>query len=653
MGNSTPSHRKGKPPFQWWSGQADGLGLKKTSSGLAGPCPLCGGDDRFYITRKSGEALIGCRQCGDGKTFLPDVLKAVGWVDDGPGPQRMQDQEPKRNHGPPVPPVSVYDDDMAGPADPPGPAPEQKETGRWTYRNLDGETVTVRRMEPGRNGRKKDFPRTPTGLQGPWLPLAGYDDSGPLLIVEGEGCCDRARELGFNCTTWQGGTGAAGKTHWAGIVNSEVTLFPDNDNPGRRAMGVIAAQLSSQGCTVRMCNVSGLPEKGDIADIEPEEASRIIEAAKPWTPPAPGRRPLQQPGKQGGAVSVVPLADIPPERIEWVIPEWLPASAITLLAGAPGEGKTTVAARIAAMVSTGSPWPGPGGGNVQKGKVIFFSGEDDLPRVVVPNIIANNGDLEAVFAPVYQAAGDDRPEPRAFDPAVHLNQLAARIDDETKLLIIDPAMSIASKARDEYRPNDIRAALKPLEKLAAETGIAVLCITHFAKSNGTTRKAWERVIGSSAWVQVARASWVIDDLTDGGGKALMRMKMSWAPSEGGMKVDIQSADISDPRYGTGITGRAVTFGEAVEGTADEVMARTVTQIEPRDAPALDSARDFLAQYFEAGNSDGWKTIEAEGKRDGHTAKTLRRARDEMKTDGLIQSARAGFGGAVTWSKTDG
>ena len=48
--------------------------------GLAGPCPVCGGDDRFHVKeRGDGTALIGCRGCIDNEP--PDVRhKAFGEV---------------------------------------------------------------------------------------------------------------------------------------------------------------------------------------------------------------------------------------------------------------------------------------------------------------------------------------------------------------------------------------------------------------------------------------------------------------------------------------------------------------------------------------------------------------------------------------------
>jgi hypothetical protein len=44
-----------------------------------GPCPLCGGTDRFQYTDKFGEGNYHCRQCGPGGGFK--LLQAVKGVD--------------------------------------------------------------------------------------------------------------------------------------------------------------------------------------------------------------------------------------------------------------------------------------------------------------------------------------------------------------------------------------------------------------------------------------------------------------------------------------------------------------------------------------------------------------------------------------------
>ena len=47
---------------------ADALGLKRRGRERVGPCPLCGGDDRFHVREgRGGQALVGCRGCIDGQ----------------------------------------------------------------------------------------------------------------------------------------------------------------------------------------------------------------------------------------------------------------------------------------------------------------------------------------------------------------------------------------------------------------------------------------------------------------------------------------------------------------------------------------------------------------------------------------------------------
>lgn len=76
------------PPVYWaeWSSKIiSALNLKQTAKGeYHGPCPNCGGDDRFWISEKDGEVKLHCRQCNDfqaiasllrGDGLLPDLIE--------------------------------------------------------------------------------------------------------------------------------------------------------------------------------------------------------------------------------------------------------------------------------------------------------------------------------------------------------------------------------------------------------------------------------------------------------------------------------------------------------------------------------------------------------------------------------------------------
>ena len=53
------------PGAQEW---ADALDLTRRGREWVGPCPLCGGDDRFHVRDSGGRAAVGCRGCIDGQS---------------------------------------------------------------------------------------------------------------------------------------------------------------------------------------------------------------------------------------------------------------------------------------------------------------------------------------------------------------------------------------------------------------------------------------------------------------------------------------------------------------------------------------------------------------------------------------------------------
>ena len=68
----------------------------------------------------------------------------------------------------------------------------------------------------------------------------------PILLVEGEKAADAAKELlpAFVVVTWSGGAEAYKHSDWAPLTGRDVTLWPDNDAPGFKAMRGIAMLIA-------------------------------------------------------------------------------------------------------------------------------------------------------------------------------------------------------------------------------------------------------------------------------------------------------------------------------------------------------------------------------------------------------------------------
>ena len=56
-----------------------------------GPCPNCGGVDRFWISEYQGDVKVNCRQCGDWKAII-DILRQRGLY---PDKEYVRDEVPK------------------------------------------------------------------------------------------------------------------------------------------------------------------------------------------------------------------------------------------------------------------------------------------------------------------------------------------------------------------------------------------------------------------------------------------------------------------------------------------------------------------------------------------------------------------------------
>jgi hypothetical protein len=68
-------------------------------------------------------------------------------------------------------------------------------------------------------------------------------------------------------------------------------------------------------------------------------------------------------------------ANIKPEPILWLWKNWLALGKLHILAGQPGKGKSTIALKIAAAVSSGGKLPD--GTSAKRGGVVIWSAEDD------------------------------------------------------------------------------------------------------------------------------------------------------------------------------------------------------------------------------------------------------------------------------------
>lgn len=312
-------------------------------------------------------------------------------------------------------------------------------------------------------------------------------------------------------------------------------------------------------------------------------------------------------------------ADLTPEPVRWLWPDWLALGKLHILAGAPGQGKTTIAMAMAATVSVGGRWPDSS--HCEHGNVLIWSGEDDPADTLLPRLLAAGGDKRRIF---FVTGTRVDGEVQSFDPARDMAALErqANIIGGVKLLIVDPVVSAV--AGDSHKNTEVRRALQPLVDLASRLDAAALGISHFSKGGAGGDPA-SRVVGSIAFTAVARVVLVAAKVKGEDGvdrRILARGKSNIGPDDGGFEYHIEQ---SEPL--PGIQASYIAWGQAVAGTARELLQEP-DELDGDGKSAVDAASDFLRQVLAKGITPK-KTVEIEAKSAGVSWASVRRAADKL------------------------
>lgn len=284
-------------------------------------------------------------------------------------------------------------------------------------------------------------------------------------------------------------------------------------------------------------------------------------------------------------------ADLTPEPVQWLWPDWLALGKFHLLAGAPGQGKTTIAMGLAATVTLGGRWPD--GTRCAAGNVLVWSGEDDYTDTLLPRLIAAGVDRKRVFFVDGTNVGD---AVRPFDPATDTRTLQAAIEQigSVSLIIIDPVSTAV--AGDSHKNTEVRRGLQPLVDLATNINAALLGITHLSKGGQGSDPA-QRVIGSIAFTAVARVVLVAARVQGNDGedkRILARGKSNIGPDNGGFEYHLAQMEALP-----GIHASHVEWGAAVQGSARELLT------DPADGDDCTDTADAVSLLKAELTADCW------------------------------------------------
>ena len=191
-------------------------------------------------------------------------------------------------------------------------------------------------------------------------------------------------------------------------------------------------------------------------------------------------------------LQLIRMSDVKLQSVDWLWYPYIPFRKITMIQGDPGEGKTTLALRLAAACSTGTALPGMD--EREPFTVLYQTAEDGLGDTIKPRLIDAGADENMIFC---------------IDESDQcLSLLDKRIEDAivqtgAKLMILDPVQGYLGDKVDMNRANEIRSVMKKVSAVAKRTGCAIVLVGHLNKAQGSNSSY--RGLGSIDFRAAARS----------------------------------------------------------------------------------------------------------------------------------------------------
>lgn len=329
---------------------------------LCGPCPKCGGDDRF-VYRTDSDRFFS-RQCNESGG---DVLDFHTWIN------RNDIKELFKKYLPDSKPFEHYQ--LGSPIE------------KYPYTDANGNDLCYNCRFELSDGGKTFRQCSANGLS--WkvtniktkMPynLPKVIETETVFIVEGEKDVNSLEKLNLVGTCNVGGAGNWTEDLNHHFKNKEVYLLPDNDEPGRKHIAKVYENLKDIAGSIKLIELPGLPEHGDFTDWlntfdDLDEAGErfaiMAEGAEPYTPE---NLKAQTTGSNAAELMTMAL----PEP-KWAIPGILPEG-LNILAGKPKMGKSVLSSNISIAIACGGKALSKI--DVEKGAVLYFALEDTKRRL--------------------------------------------------------------------------------------------------------------------------------------------------------------------------------------------------------------------------------------------------------------------------------
>jgi len=472
---------------------------------MAGPCPICSGNDRFTVYPNR----CGCRKCHDDGTGMKylDAIGFIQWVKGVDFLEAVAELDPaavatgtngdrgnghKTNGQPPAPkptgkpdyknPVEVYDYTTAD-------RQKHYRVKRLAVRDNDGQVVDKTfRVEhwDGKRWQNGKGDKDPVLYRSPELIEA--DRARWVWLPAGEKDVDKLVKYGQLATTNAFGEGNWDPTFNDALAGLQVVISEDNDEKGQARTPMLTAALADRAAALKVIT----PHFGGWDKIDRGDVSNVIEQ---WE--AEGLAPFEITQRLNNLVANCPeWAPTPPDytfrgytlaelaqrpRKQWLIDQLVGVGDLFMVFGDAGSAKTLVIIDLAIAAGLGRVFADQFQ-TARPLKIAYCAGEgvDGLNSRFIAAVNKQKVNLDAVdvrvFTTVPQLFNHNTPETVDLFIEELLDQ-----GKEWDLVILD-TLHASSTGADENHSKDAGVILAAVKRIRDELGATVGLIHHANRS---------------------------------------------------------------------------------------------------------------------------------------------------------------------------
>ena len=174
----------------------------------------------------------------------------------------------------------------------------------------------------------------------------------------------------------------------------------------------------------------------------------------------------------------------PRTEVKWLWKPYIPLGKVCVIQGDPGDGKTTLALALSALLSRGQPLPETDCEPIS-GEILYQSAEDQVSDTLEPRLAAMGADCSKI-SNISVPFNDIEKDCELLENAIR--------EVGAVLFVLDPLQAFIGKGNDMTRAADMRRLMSGLAIAAAKTECAVVAIGHMNKAERS--KTLYRGLGS-------------------------------------------------------------------------------------------------------------------------------------------------------------